>query len=142
METLLILSKFLMLGLLIAFPFPLLNALGKRVGGIAYFLSYSLLALLILGVLMFVFAWWVDKSQMILLSHYGFDQEAWSEVERFEQVTQENIERVKSLHRSSLGIGWPLKAMIGYVMFTPYLFIAYLVSILIGRMKRIKIKLK
>ncbi|WP_372642463.1 hypothetical protein [Ancylomarina sp.] len=140
METLITLSKFLQLGLLIAFPFPLLKALRLRVGNKAYFLSYILFSLLFLGILMFVIAWWAAKSQMILLSHYGFDHDAWSDVERYGHVAHENKERVKSLESSSLGIGWPLKAMFGYVMFTPYLFIAYGLSILINRLKRIKNK--
>ncbi|RXQ90404.1 hypothetical protein EO244_13420 [Ancylomarina salipaludis] len=135
METLLTLSKFLLLGLLIAFPFPLLKALRLRVGNKAYLLSYILLSLLFLGILMFLIAWWADQSQMILLSHYGFDHDAMSDVERFRHVAQENMERVKSLQRRSLGIGWPLKAMFGFVIFIPYLFIVYFVSLLINRIK-------
>lgn len=48
--------------------------------------------------------------------------------ERFEKVSHGNIERVQSLETSIMGIGWPLKVILTYVFYSPYLLIVYLVT--------------
>jgi hypothetical protein len=35
-----------------------------------------------------------------------------------------------------LGIGWPLKALMGYVVFSPYLLIVYLIAYLRQKSKK------
>jgi hypothetical protein len=76
---------------------------------------------------MLLFSWWSDKSNEILLSHYGYDFDAMNGAERFAKVASENIERVKKLEISMMGIGWPLKAIISYLFYFPYLLIIYFI---------------
>ncbi len=85
---------------------------------------------------MFVFAWWGHTSNRLLLIHYGYHVEGNSVAEYYEHVAPENLERVKALMRSRTGIGWPLKAIITYVYYSPYLLIVYLASYLIERYRR------
>ncbi len=99
---------------------------------------YSLISLFILAVLILIFAWWNDKSNMILLDHYGYNSNGFNDSERFQHVAQENIGKVKSLETSIMGIGWPLKAIFGYVMTIPYLIFVYIGKILIDRIKNKK----
>jgi len=40
---------------------------------------------------------WTDISNEILLSHYGYDFEAMNDIERFANVSEENIKRVKNI---------------------------------------------
>ena len=65
---------------------------------------------------------------MMLLAHYGYNIGAMNETERYGQVAAENLERVRSLETSVMGIGWTLKAMMGYIVYIPYLLIVYFVS--------------
>jgi 4-amino-4-deoxy-L-arabinose transferase-like glycosyltransferase len=92
------------------------------------FIAYLLLGIVITAVLFLFFAWWTDTSNMMLLAHYGYNIDAMNETERFGQVAAENMERVKSLETSIMGIGWPLKAMMGYIVYMPYLLIIYFVT--------------
>jgi hypothetical protein len=48
------------------------------------------------------------------------------------------MEQVKSLETSIMGIGWPVKAIFGYVTFIPYLIFVYIGKIIINRMKNKK----
>jgi hypothetical protein len=74
------------------------------------------------------FGWWTDYSDNKLLEHYGYNFDAMNDTERFANVSIDNMERVKSLETSIMGIGWPLKVMISYVFYLPYLLIVYLVN--------------
>jgi cyanate permease len=58
--------------------------------------------------------------------------------ERFQNVAQENFEKVKSLEANSMGIGWPLKAIFGFAMTVPYLIIVYLGKIIISKFNNYK----
>jgi len=42
---------------------------------------------------------------------------------------------VKSLEAGIMGIGWPLKAIISFMFYSPYLIIAYLVGTLLAKRK-------
>lgn len=66
----------------------------------------------------------------MLLEHYRYNFDAMNETERFGKVSPDNMERVKSLEISIMGIGWPLKAFLTYVFYAPYLLIVYLVTYL------------
>lgn len=90
------------------------------------FVPYLLLSLIVTSALILTFGWWSAQSDQLLLSHYGYDFDAMNEVERFKNVLPENMERVKELEISMMGIGWPLKAIISYIFYTPYVLIAYL----------------
>jgi hypothetical protein len=52
-----------------------------------------------------ILAWWGDTLNDILLSHYGYDFDAMNDAEKLTEVSNENIERVKQLEISTMGIG-------------------------------------
>jgi hypothetical protein len=59
-----------------------------------------------------------------------------NETEFYGKVLLENMDKVKSLETSIMGIGWPLKAILTFVFYSPYLLIIYGVTYLIGRKTR------
>jgi hypothetical protein len=100
------------------------------------FAAFLALAIIITSILTLMFAWWGDTSNRILLSHYGYDFDAMNDSERFSDVANENIERVKQLEMSMMGIGWPLKAFMTYVIYSPYLLVVYLITYLIRKYRQ------
>lgn len=91
-------------------------------------LFYSLIGLSVLGVLMLIFAWWSNESNLILLKHFGYNIDGMSETEFFGNVLPENMDKVKRLETSVMGIGWPVKAIFGFVTTIPYLILPTLVK--------------
>lgn len=137
METLISITNYLIFGLIIISPILILIIL-KRLKTKRTLIMYSLISLFALGILIFIFAWFADKSNMILLEHYGYNYDGWNETERFQNVTQENLNKVKRLETSIMGIGWPLKAIFGYVMTVPYLIFVYIGKIIFDKIKNDK----
>jgi hypothetical protein len=99
------------------------------------FLTYLTLGVIITAGITLVFAWWADYSDQLLMSHYGYDFDAMNDTERFGKVQGDKLEKVKQLEIGYFGIGWPLKAIMSYVFYSPYLLIVYLVGQSIKRMK-------
>jgi len=136
METLVsTISIILLIGLILV---PILLFLGLKK---LYKLKFDLVIYLILGCfitvsIMWTFAWWSDYSNQLLMSHYGYDFHAMNDTERFLNVQSENLENVKRLEIGYFGVGWPLKAIMSYVFYSPYLLIVYLIGQLIRRIKR------
>ena len=62
--------------------------------------------------------------------------------EFYENVSSENMEKVKSLETSIMGIGWPLKAIFGFVIFLPYLIFVYIGKNSFDKVKNKKALLK
>ena len=137
METLITISNFLILGLIIITPILILVIL-KRLKTKRTLIIYSLISLFVLGVLMLIFAWWSHESDLILLKHYGYNIDGMGDAEFYGNVSPENMEQVRSLETSIMGIGWPVKAIFGYVTFIPYLIFVYIGKIIIDRMKNKK----
>jgi 4-amino-4-deoxy-L-arabinose transferase-like glycosyltransferase len=132
METIMDILNFLILGLIIIFPILIIIIL-KRLKTKRVLIIYSVMGLFILGALTWIFAWWTNKSNMILLEHYGYNFNGWNDAERFQYVAQENLKKTKNLETSITGIGWPVKAIFGFVMTIPYLITVYLGKILIDK---------
>ena len=132
METLITISNFLILGLIIFAPILILIIL-KRLKTKRTVIIYSLIGLFVLGVLMLIFAWWSHESDLILLKHFGYNIDGMSETEFFGNVLPENMDKVKRLETSVMGIGWPVKAIFGFVMTIPYLIFVYFGKVLIDR---------
>lgn len=84
----------------------------------------------------FTFAWWSDYSDQFLMTNYGYDFDAMNETDRFEKVDSGNLERVRQLEMGYFGVGWPLKAIMAFVFYSPYLLIVYMVGHLITKAKR------
>ncbi len=103
------------------------------------FLKYLILGLIITLGITLTFAWSVHYSNKLLLVQYEYDLNAMSDIERYGNIKNENLEEVKHIETSLFGIGWQLKAIMTYVFYFPYLLIVYL----IGReIKKMKINLK
>ena len=137
METLITISNFLILGLIILAPILILIIL-KRLKTKRTVIIYSLIGLFVLGVLMLIFAWWSYESDLILLKHFGYNIDGMSETEFFGNVLPENMDKVKRLETSVMGIGWPVKAIFGFVMTIPYLIFVYFGKVLIYRIMTTK----
>jgi hypothetical protein len=137
MEILTTILSIILLGGLIISPFLILHRLKGR--NVKYkFIVYLTIGILITATITLIFAWWTDISNEILLSHYGYDFEAMNNIERFSNVTEENMKRVKNLEISIMGIGWPLKAFMAYLFYFPYLLLGYLVVYIVKRIKKKK----
>jgi Tfp pilus assembly protein PilO len=117
--------KFALLIALIISPILLFNKLRKQ--SFKYpFILYLISAVLITFFLVMVLAWWSHFSTELLLSHYGYYSGDLNETERMKNVAVENLDKVNKLRISKMGIGWPLKAIMFYPFYFPYLVIVYL----------------
>jgi hypothetical protein len=137
MEILISISDFLILGLIIISPILILVIL-KRLKIKQTLILYSLIGLFTLGVLILISAWWSYESNLILLKHYGYNIDGMNYNEFYGNVSHENIEKVRSLETSIMGIGWQVKAFFGYVTLIPYLVFVYIGKIMIQRLKKNK----
>ena len=136
MEILIAIISFLLLIALIGSPIIILIGL-KRLKIEKYkFLTYLTLGVFITAIITLTFGWWSDSSNEILLSHYGYDFDAMNDTEKFTNVSVENLEKVKRLEVSMMGIGWPLKTIMTFSVYSPYLLLIYLVTFLIQKSKR------
>lgn len=100
-------------------------------------INYIILGLTITGSIIFIYAWWANFSDQLLLSHYGYNFDAMNKFERYKEVAIENMKRVKQLEIGYYGIGWPLQAIAFTFLYLPYLLIVYLFGQLINRRKKI-----
>jgi len=89
------------------------------------FLAYLTIGLFLNAVIVFVFAWWSYTSDLMLLEHYGYDIDGMNETEFYGNVIPENMDKVKSIQRSIMGIGWPLKAIFAFVFCSPWIIVVY-----------------
>jgi uncharacterized protein YacL len=121
-----IISIILLVGLFIT-PFVIYRSLSK-LNARYKFIKYIVNGIIISAVLSVTFAWWADKSDDLLLAHYGYNREGMNEYESYGQVSPEDLETVRSLEKNTGRIGWPLKAMMAIVILLPYLLVVYLVS--------------
>jgi amino acid transporter len=124
MEILLKIISFVLLVSLILFPIFILKRLHKRKAKNTIILYFTI-CLITTFLLVLVVAWWSDFSNQLLLSHYGYDFNDLDTIERFQNVAPENLDRVKNLRISMMGIGWPLKAFMVYPFYFVYLVIVY-----------------
>jgi 4-amino-4-deoxy-L-arabinose transferase-like glycosyltransferase len=135
METLITISNFLIFGLIVISPILLLRLLKKksqkRIAIKLFLIGVFLMALLIIA-----WAAWADISNLILLNHYGYSIDGMN----YKNVLPENRERVDRLVTSIMGIGWPLKALFGFVLTIPYLIFIYIGSQLIDITKKLEEK--
>ena len=135
MEILLKIISFVLLVSLVIFPIFILKQLKKRKTK-NVFILYLIISLLITFILILIIAWWSNFSNKLLLSHLGYDFEAMNDIQRFQNVASENLDKVKKLRISTMGIGWPLKAFIFYPFYLPYLLIVYFGSSFLTRIKQ------
>ena len=104
------------------------------------FLAYLTIGLFLNAVIVLVFAWWSYTSDLMLLEHYGYNIDGMNEAEFYGNVIPENMDKVKSIQRSIMGIGWPLKAIFAFVFCSPWIIIVYFVFYLTDKIKLNKLK--
>lgn len=89
------------------------------------FMTHAVVGLLIT---MSVTGWWTDYSMHMQLEELGFDRTALY-AEKYADVDPADLETVRRLERSSFGLSWPVKVLIGFVALgIPYLFTVYVVK--------------
>ena len=132
MEFLLSTITFLLLVGLIIGPIILLRLLNQT--NLKFkFAIFVILSLILTAIITFVFAWWVYTSDLIMLKHYGYDLDGMNETEFYGNVLPEHMEKVKSLEMNIMGIGWPLKAILTWVYYSPYLLLVFLLIYWVGK---------
>jgi hypothetical protein len=105
------------------------------------FISYLTIGFVTTAIITLIFAWWGYESNILLLKHYDgywYNPDSGGYQVKYEKVLPENIERVKILERSHMGIGWPLKAIFMFVFFSPILLVVYFFNNLIVKIKKKK----
>lgn len=119
-----VISIAFLLGLILV---PILLCIGlKKWNLVKYgFLAYLTFGLILTAGLMWTFAWWTDYSDQLLMHYYGYDFDAINDTERYLNVKSENLIKVKQLEIGYFGMGWPLNAILSFVLYSPYLLIVY-----------------
>ncbi|HEY0740458.1 MAG TPA: hypothetical protein VGD40_03315 [Chryseosolibacter sp.] len=140
METVVTAVSFGLIIALILSPIAILIALRRFDVKRYKFLVYLTFGLIITSLITLTFGWWSDTGNEMLLDHYGYDFDAMNDTEKFANVSSENLERVKSLEISRMGIGWPIKVMMTLAMYSPYILIVYLVAYLIQKARDLTIR--
>ena len=126
METLTTTISIIFLLGLIVFPIFLFIKIKQQKKLKFVFWRYLIIGLLVTAIIIVILAWWADFSDQLLLNHYGYNFEATSWSDRFSQVSEENIQRVKQLEESHFFvIGWQISAMLTFPFYLPYLLLVY-----------------
>ncbi len=126
MENFITLTYFFIFILIIVHPFIVYRFLKKK--NKVTFVKFILFCLATSTFLCVLSAWWMcEGGNNLLLQNYGFTEYAMGEEERYQNAKPENIKRTKEIYESMFGIGWPLRAIMTYVFYLPYLIFVYLV---------------
>ena len=99
------------------------------------FIKYLLKGIFISFFLCLVFSWWNDKTNEILLHYYDafvYDPDVNEYKISYDKVLSDNLDKVKILEVSYMGIGWTLKSIFVFIIYFPYLLIIYLIYHLIN----------
>jgi len=99
------------------------------------FITYLIIGLILTAIIVLIFAWWADTSDLILLRHYGYNIDGMNETEFYGKVSPENMDKVNSLVTSISGIGWPVKAFLMFIFYSPYLLVVYFLNYLSHKLK-------
>jgi hypothetical protein len=135
MEAIVTVITLLFLIVLILSPIVLIRFVNKL--NIRFkFIVFLIIGLVLMFSINFVFAWWSYTSDMILLKYYGYNIDGMSEQEFYGNVLPENMEKVRSLEISIMGIGWPLKAILSSIFYSPFLLLVYFLNYLTSRIKK------
>ncbi|MCL3781890.1 hypothetical protein EMN47_16010 [Prolixibacteraceae bacterium JC049] len=132
METTLKIVDYLLLVALLILPIIILVKTSKF--RVRYpIIPYLIISLLVWGLLMALMAWWSYYSKEMLLENLGYDFHALTEAESFKNVSESNKAKAEQLYLSIMGIGWPLKAIMGFFITGPYVLLVYLCKYLMNR---------
>jgi len=117
--------NFLIVILLILSPIVIIKVFRKNDTLSFYFL---LIGVLLTFFLTLLFAWWSDYSNQLILTSNGYNFEAIDESNAYKNVAPENLESSKQMIISMMGIGWPVKAVLTYIFYLPYLLLVFLIN--------------
>ena len=92
------------------------------------FIKTNLLAIPIISLLVIIGSYWPHFYKDIRLVSMGVNVEGMNKAERTINVEPELKEKAEELYWSLMGIGWPLKAIFGIVLFVLYPSILYIVN--------------
>jgi hypothetical protein len=95
------------------------------------FIAYLTIGFILTAIIMLTLAWWADTSDIMLLKHYGYNKDGMNETEFYGNVSPGNMDRVKSLEKNIMGIGWPVKAIMSLEFYFPFILIIYILNYLI-----------
>lgn len=134
METIVTILNILIFIILLIHPILILKYL--KTNNILNFIRFFIFCLISSMILCVFAAWWLDKGQKdLLLYFYGYNDEDRFMGDPFKSVKKEHMDKVIELYESGSGIGWPLKAILTYIFYLPYLTIVYLLTYFINKYK-------
>lgn len=84
------------------------------------FVRLNAISLPLICFLIALTAYWPHFYSDLRLELMGLDFGGMSDAERARNVLPESREEATALYWSNMGIGWPLKAIFGMVLFAPY----------------------
>ena len=93
------------------------------------FITYFLIGLVLISINSIFFGWWTNMENKILLKHfntYHINPDSNGYQVYYEKVLPENIEKVKSLEKNIMGIGWTLKSI--FICFYLFLYLFFIYS--------------
>jgi hypothetical protein len=86
-------------------------------------MNFMLIGTVLMLLLVTLASWWGAYSVELELASLGYDKDS---LQPYKAVMREHLAEVQQLEKQSYGIGWPLKAIIGFVALgIPYLFTVY-----------------
>ena len=129
----------LLFGSLLATPIILIRLL-KPQKNLRKKVIYFTVCFLLMAALVYISAWWSNQSKIILLDFYGYHFNPMKGIDKYQDVSMENLDRVKHLESSIMGIGWTVKAMFLYIAVVPYMFIINFGSIVVRKLLKSSIK--
>ena len=124
MEFLINLIVIILLIILVALPIFSIRLLTNRKFK-NKFVVFLISSIIFGGIFLILFAWWCDYSNILLLKFYGYNIDGMNETELYGKVSLKNLQKVKDLESSIMGIGWPLKAIMLYPFYVIYILVSY-----------------
>lgn len=82
-------------------------------------MSFIIATATLSGILCLTLLWWDDFSTWRLMEYYGWNPDGICDSEYFQNVQEVDRERVQKLWNHNMGVGWPIKAFIHYLIILP-----------------------
>lgn len=127
MEIIIMTISFLLFVGVLASPIILLSHIYKSNNKFK-FITYLTIGLLVIAINSLIFGWWTDESTIILLKHYDayyINPDSNNYQIYYDKVLPENMNRVKKLEKSHMGVGWPLRSIVLFFFSSFYLLFIY-----------------
>lgn len=100
------------------------------------FIRINTVSIPLICILIALLAYWPHFYSDLRLELMGFDFEGMSDEERARNVLPELRDEATSLYWSNMGIGWPLRAILGMVIISPYPTVVWGAGVLIKYVQR------